>query len=149
MRGSSSALPGDSSLPAWAFSLRSMSSTTCSIGRLPARLPLRSNNGLQHPDAAASKPEPDLTTVRRSLEGTTSNRSRVETRRRKNVFSSQNLKVLGRVRAGLIANVDNERAPSPKRHPAMGSPNLTAAISSITTATFMSIATVTNVASCH
>ena len=96
-----------------------------------------------------SKSEPDLTTVRRALEGTTFKRSRVETRGRKKVLSPQNLKVLDRVRVRLVANVDSEREPSPRRHPAMGSPNFTATISSITTTTFISIATVTDVASCH
>ena len=56
-----------------------------------------------------SKSEPDLTTVRRALEGTTFKRSRVETRGRKKVLSSQNLKALDRARVRLIAKVDSER----------------------------------------
>ena len=87
--------------------------------------------------------------MRRAFEGTTFKRSRVETRGRKKVLSSQNLKVLDCVRARLVANVDSEREPSPRRHPAMGSPNFAATISSITITTFISIATVTDVASCH
>ena len=87
--------------------------------------------------------------MRRAFEGTTFKRSRVETRGRKKVLISLNLKVLERVRVRLVANVDSEREPSPRRHTAMGSPNFTATIYPITTTTSVSIATVTDVASCH
>ena len=56
-----------------------------------------------------SKPEPDLTTVRRALKGTTCTRSRVDTRGRTKVLSSPDLKALDRARVRLIAKVDIER----------------------------------------